>query len=114
MSNVKDCKLEDLPETFMQAILQTPLGRLLDTLERIQSTNDSSNLVNIAVVVLDDPAIGRYHRRGRLAAIESAVIGMALQRTHGNVSAAARAIGVNRKTLERKIRRHKITTKAMS
>ena len=44
--------------------------------------------------------------RARLKDAERAVVAHALASSNGNVSAAARLLGIDRKALERKIRRH--------
>jgi transcriptional regulator of acetoin/glycerol metabolism len=44
--------------------------------------------------------------RARLRDAEKAVVAHALASANGNVSAAARLLGIDRKALERKIRRH--------
>jgi transcriptional regulator with GAF, ATPase, and Fis domain len=46
--------------------------------------------------------------RQRLRDVERAVVVHALARTKGNVSAAARLLGTDRKALERRIERHRI------
>ena len=46
--------------------------------------------------------------RQRLRDVERAVVVHALVRTKGNVSAAARLLGTDRKALERRIERHRI------
>ncbi len=47
-------------------------------------------------------------RESKLAEIERAVIRHALEETDGNVSAAARLLGVDRKQLERKVSRYRL------
>jgi DNA-binding NtrC family response regulator len=49
--------------------------------------------------------------RHRLREVERAVVTHALAATKGNVSAAARLLGVERKALERRVERHKITVR---
>jgi DNA-binding NtrC family response regulator len=63
-----------------------------------------SSLAEAAAVVVGLPVPG-----SKLAEIERAVVHHALEMCRGNVSAAARLLGVDRKTLERKIARHRRT-----
>lgn len=49
--------------------------------------------------------------RHRLREVERAVVIHALETTHGNVSAAARLLGTERKALERRIERYKIAVR---
>ena len=58
----------------------------------------------IARAILDLPAGG-----SRLRDVEKTVVAQALEVTRGNVSAAARLLGTDRKALERRIERHKIS-----
>ena len=44
----------------------------------------------------------------RLRYIEEIIVRLALDRTKGNVSAAARLLGIERKAMERRLDRHKI------
>jgi transcriptional regulator of acetoin/glycerol metabolism len=60
-------------------------------------------LDEIARAILALPAGGH-----RLRDVERTVVAHALVKTHGNVSAAARLLGTDRKALERRIERHKI------
>jgi transcriptional regulator with GAF, ATPase, and Fis domain len=63
----------------------------------------SRTLDEIARAILDLPAGGH-----RLRDVERTVVAHALAKTNGNVSAAARLLGTDRKALERRIERHKI------
>ncbi len=47
----------------------------------------------------------------RLREVEKAVVAHALAKTKGNVSAAARMLGVERKALERRVERHKLVVR---
>jgi transcriptional regulator of acetoin/glycerol metabolism len=47
----------------------------------------------------------------RLREVEKAVVARALAKTKGNVSAAARLLGVERKALERRVDRHKLVVR---
>ena len=47
----------------------------------------------------------------RLREVEKAVVAHALVKTKGNVSAAARMLGVERKALERRVERHKLVVR---
>ena len=50
----------------------------------------------------------------RLRDVERTVVAHALEKTRGNVSAAARLLGTDRKALERRIERHKIAVRRTS
>jgi DNA-binding NtrC family response regulator len=63
----------------------------------------SRTLDEIARAILDLPAGGH-----RLRDVERTVVAHALVQTNGNVSAAARLLGTDRKSLERRIERHKL------
>jgi DNA-binding NtrC family response regulator len=65
-----------------------------------------SNLDEIARAVLALPDC-----RHRLREVERAVVARALLTTKGNVSAAARLLGTERKALERRIERYKIAVR---
>ncbi len=67
------------------------------------SAASPSSLAEAAAVVVGLPTSG-----SKLAEIERAVVGHALEEMNGNVSAAARLLGVDRKRLERKIARHRL------
>lgn len=62
-----------------------------------------SSLAEAAAVVVGLPTPG-----SKLREIERAVIRHALGETRGNLSGAARLLGVDRKALERKIARHRL------
>jgi DNA-binding NtrC family response regulator len=64
------------------------------------------NLDAIARAILALP-----NSRQRLREVERAVVTQALLRTKGNVSAAARLLGTERKALERRIGRYKIAVR---
>ena len=64
------------------------------------------NLDEIARAILALPDC-----RHRLREVERAVVIHALETTHGNVSAAARLLGTERKALERRIERYKIAVR---
>ncbi len=66
----------------------------------------SGTLDEIARAILALPAGG-----SRLRDVERAVVAHALVKTNGNVSAAARLLGTDRKALERRIERHKIAVR---
>ncbi len=68
------------------------------------SSAPPSSLAEAAAVVVGLPVSG-----SKLAEIERAVVTHALEVCRGNVSAAARLLGVDRKALERKIARHRRT-----
>jgi transcriptional regulator of acetoin/glycerol metabolism len=67
------------------------------------STPSARTLDDIARAILDLPSGGH-----RLRDVERTVVAHALVQTKGNVSAAARLLGTDRKSLERRIERHKI------
>ena len=64
------------------------------------------SLDEIAHAILALPAGGH-----RLRDVERTVVAHALVKTKGNVSAAARLLGTDRKALERRIERHKISVR---
>lgn len=66
----------------------------------------AGTLDEIARAILALPAGGH-----RLRDVERAVVVHALLKTNGNVSAAARLLGTDRKALERRIERHKIAVR---
>jgi transcriptional regulator with GAF, ATPase, and Fis domain len=66
----------------------------------------AGTLDEIAHAILALPAGGH-----RLHDVERTVVVHALARTKGNVSAAARLLGTDRKALERRIERHKIAVR---
>ena len=68
-----------------------------------KSSGDAGTLDEIAHAILSLPSGGH-----RLHDVERTVVVHALARTKGNVSAAARLLGTDRKALERRIERHKI------
>jgi transcriptional regulator of acetoin/glycerol metabolism len=63
-------------------------------------------LDEIARAILALPAGGH-----RLRDVERTVVAHALAKTQGNVSAAARLLGTDRKALERRIERHQIAVR---
>jgi DNA-binding NtrC family response regulator len=70
------------------------------------SSHSLGNLDAIARAVLALP-----DSKHRLREVERAVVAHALLMTKGNVSAAARLLGVERKALERRVDRHKIAVR---
>jgi hypothetical protein len=118
--------LADVPARAMRMIMALPIGKVqlaLDALEAIAKGSAapdnvdfekgtrlvSVDLVTLAHAVCDDAAIGHStQKRSRLAQVEDALVRVAVQRCKGNVSAAARLLKVDRKSLERKVRRHKL------
>jgi DNA-binding NtrC family response regulator len=66
-------------------------------------TSAPSSMAAVAAVVVGLPTPG-----SKLREIERAVIRHALEETDGNVSAAARLLGVDRKQLERKVSRYRL------
>jgi transcriptional regulator of acetoin/glycerol metabolism len=69
------------------------------------STSDApADLTRIARAILALP-----DSRHRLRDVERAVVAHALAATKGNVSAAARLLGADRKALERRVAKHKIS-----
>jgi DNA-binding NtrC family response regulator len=67
------------------------------------STEASAGLTSIARAILALP-----DSRHRLRDVERAVVAHALASTKGNVSAAARLLGTDRKALERRVGKYKI------
>ena len=111
-----------LPPSLFESVAQLPLHRVVPalrsqldrlTLEEVArlvrpaatSTAPAapSSLATAAAVVVGLPTPG-----SKLAEIERAVIRHALEEVHGNISAAARLLSVDRKALERKIARHRL------
>ncbi len=74
---------------------------ILPCLDKVQAgQRDTASPDDVARSVLALPG------RSKLQEAERAVIAHALATSNGNVSAAARLIGMDRKAMERKIRRH--------
>lgn len=89
-----------------ERIMRTPLGQLAEILAAPPPR--ACDLVDVARLILNDAAILRGHKRGRIDAVEGAIVRQALSMTGGNISAAARLVGIDRKAMERKLRRHKV------
>ena len=72
----------------------------------LERSDGARTLDEIARAILALPAGGH-----RLRDVERTVVAHALAKTEGNVSAAARLLGTDRKALERRIERHQIAFK---
>ncbi|WP_424196229.1 sigma-54-dependent Fis family transcriptional regulator [Ampullimonas aquatilis] len=92
-------RIEHLPEDFME------------TLRQIRSTQESSQTISSEPLQTLAPIINQSHttghippdNMGKLEDLEVQAIQKALQAHHGNVSAAARALGISRNTIYRKL-----------
>jgi len=98
--------MHELPRSVIASITRVPLKAIpavlaaVNTDTRKRATSDTV-LMQLARLILDLPLGGA----SKLRALERALINAALERTHGNVSAAARLLGADRKVIERKIAR---------
>jgi two-component system response regulator HydG len=98
--------LEHLVDEIARRVSKMTLDELvlvLPRLEQVGGTPQLESLDGIARTVLSLPS------QRRLRDAEKAVVSHALETCQGNVSAAARLLGIDRKALERKIRRHGIS-----
>jgi DNA-binding NtrC family response regulator len=94
--------LEDLMDEITRRVSKMTLDELVAVLPRLEHGGEpaAKSLDGVARSVLSLPS------PRRLRDAERAVVAHALETTGGNVSAAARLLGIDRKALERKIRRH--------
>ena len=103
--------LDDIVPHIVRRLQAMTIDELLAVLPCIDSTQGDGHaaaphgsrggsLDDLAKSVLALPS------RARLKDAERAVVAHALASSNGNVSAAARLLGIDRKALERKIRRH--------
>jgi transcriptional regulator of acetoin/glycerol metabolism len=67
-----------------------------------------SRVAAVAVDVIAGEVLALPEKGSKLDLVQRAVVIRALKESGGNISAAARAIGVDRKVLERKIARYKL------
>jgi DNA-binding NtrC family response regulator len=78
------------------------LTSTLNALEHPGSSSGTPSLDEIARMVIDLP------KGAKLREVERVVLAHALETSRGNVSAAARLLGANRKAMERKLARYKL------
>ena len=98
--------------------------RVLETYEWPGNVRELKNVMERAIVVCEGDTVGRQHlllgqspvngnprpsENGSLAEMEKGEILRVLRECNGNRSRAARALGINRKTLREKIRKYGIT-----
>jgi transcriptional regulator of acetoin/glycerol metabolism len=97
--------LDDIVPEVVRRLSAMTIDELLTVLPCIESTHGTGNETAAS---FDDLArsILALPSRSRLRDAERAVVAHALAEAKGNVSAAARLLGIDRKALERKIRRH--------
>lgn len=97
--------LEDSSLRLRDARLEA-LPNLVEAIEKAASPRGSSNaealLTSLAKKIMELPVPG-----SKLDAVQRAVVTHALAECAGNVSAAARLLGVERKALERKVVRYR-------
>jgi transcriptional regulator of acetoin/glycerol metabolism len=67
-----------------------------------------SRVAAVAVEVIADQVLALPEKGSKLDLVQRAVVTRALKESDGNISAAARNLGVDRKVLERKIARYKL------
>lgn len=84
------------------------LIRVQDLPERIRNFQQQAN-GKLAGVSSDSPAFQKSEEWPSLAVIEGRHVARVLAHTRGNKQAASRILGVDRKTLDRMIKRHEIT-----
>jgi len=93
-TRLRDVRLEALPDLVLAVERATaPRGRVENTEE---------GLVLVAKKVMEMPIPG-----SKLDAVQRAIVMHSLALTGGNISAAARLLGVERKQLERKVNRYR-------
>ncbi len=105
-------------ESLLREFARTPLDQVIT---QVTSRLEKMPLMELEALVLGEaeagapPSLDAFAqsilslptRGSKLAEAERSVVTHALQMTEGNVSAAARLLGVDRKALERKIARYK-------
>ena len=86
--------------------LENAMGRAVlgETTDVLQASSLPSQLLRSVAAGADHPAAPRT-----LAEVERAALSQALTTAAGNVTAAAQALGINRATLYRKLKRHELS-----
>ncbi len=114
-------KLKPAPENAYYDELADQLRNVrLDALPRVLASlreasaaappplQKGSRVAAVAVEVIAAEVLALPERGSKLDLVQRAVVVRALKESGGNISAAARSIGVDRKVLERKIARYKL------
>lgn len=113
MPDVMTAPIHTLPEmTLAEAFAGKPLSALAEIVKgRRASATPSPVAADYALHTATDIAgaiVKLPDMRGILRAVEREVVRLALAKTRGNMSAAARLLGIERKAFERRMVRHKV------
>jgi transcriptional regulator of acetoin/glycerol metabolism len=100
LSDLSACRLDQLLPKALERLRGATLDELAELLGRSTSASVAPSADALARAILALPGTG-----SKLRAAERAVILHALKECDGNVSATSRLLGLDRKALERKIRR---------
>jgi DNA-binding NtrC family response regulator len=100
LSDLSACPINELLPKALARLRGATLDELAELLGRSTSSTPPPSADALARAILSRPSDG-----SKLRAVERIVILHALEACGGNVSATGRLLGVDRKSLERKIRR---------
>jgi DNA-binding NtrC family response regulator len=98
--------LDDIVPEVVRRLSVMTIDELIAVLPCIESTRGGAETVTVTSFDELARSILALPSRTRLRDAERAVVAHALAESSGNVSAAARLLGIDRKALERKIRRY--------
>lgn len=101
-------RLDQIVPALAERLAKLPIGTLQTVLDIVESGTPASSGPSTSAASLDalaDQILRAPVSGSRLGAVQAAVVRHALITTEGNVSAAARLLGMERKALARMARR---------
>lgn len=102
-------------DELVAKLSRLPFGRIGDVVAAIEgrtpsftsTTPQAPSLVGETVADISDAVMSLDVSGSKLVAVERSVVQAALRKTNGNKAAAARLLGMDRKALERRLRRYR-------